>query len=180
MFALNELPNPAALENFFFEAMCRTGWPSSTPRITPSTLLKGWKETTYSTPYGTLYGEHYTLHFSDSWGSDRGVTKITFRNEAGLELLLWFMQYKHGIVFAEDSLPFLMKHLRKTYSEHIFCGGRGKSRTTSDGDELLYHNHYTGTFVNFSGRERVYSRDESDSFTHLEVGNTRYRGGCLY
>lgn len=172
----NELPTPEALEAFFFEGMCATGWSSPTPRITPHPDLIGWKKTVYP----RSFGDGHTLLLTDSWGDGKGLTKIILCLKSihlrDPKILLWVMHYKHGTIFPKDSLPFLTERLHRAYTARRFYGGRGES-VSSSLKQIDYTNRSIGGFHKFSGTE-VMEQWSSTQGRYVVVGDTEYWGGC--
>ena len=167
----DELPRPEALEAFFLEGMCATGWSSPNPEIIPHPNLVGWKQTLYikSLENGQV------LRLIDSWGDGQGFTQITLRVRAR-EILLWIMHYKHGTIFSKDSLPHIMPILDTTYSRRKFHGGRGAPHHTA---RINYWNIYQGGFSQFSGKEELWICAKESVPPSVLAGDTTYWGGCL-
>lgn len=173
----NELPTKRALEAFFFEGMCTSGWASPNPGITPHPDLTGWKRIVYQTPFG-----NDTLSLIDTWGDTQGSTTITLhlRSEHMFvrdpQIPLWIMRYEHPLAFSTQALPDLRKILDQTYNCRRFCGGRGE---TTHGRDVHYWNNWEGGFSQFSGKEDMWVRKDGTS-QHIQAGSTTYWGGCLY
>ncbi len=165
------------VENFFFGAQNKVGWPSDSPDIKPHPLIKDWKVVTYQEEYiDPLHG----LYFTDEWGEKGGRTIISlqyFATHYTETLPLWVMSYQ-GEKYSPSVLPIVRSALSNAYSRKFFFGGRGSRefRMTEGGLELVYCNDYSpsGTFGGFSGNEWV-----EDCGARRNVGGHSYRGGFL-
>lgn len=140
------------LQEFFFEAALATyvGHASKTTiEGLPKSKVYCYERDDY------LYIDTYFTN-----GEQSGGQTIIYIKPEGSPAFVpsWIMQY-HGWCEGDDKnvLNFLKEVLSATYRARKFCGGRGNlfGEVDPSGCCLEYTNNWTGTFDNFSGKERI-------------------------
>lgn len=169
MSELYGLPYPyARCQETFFELMLAGYATDTEPEIiTRFDGDRGTKRNTWNGLGGWLgIDEWRTSPLGD--GSN-GTTSIYYN-----KMLVWEMQY--GGAYPEEVIPFLRRTLAITYTQRVWCGGRGPE-SHHDGP-LSYHNEIEyGDFANFKGEETIFRLDDEKGDT--ELGYHSYRGGFV-
>lgn len=140
----------------FFEAM-RAGYAASVMKTSLPQLI-GSKHIVYSSGEWTVTDTYIVTPLTRKGG---GTTLIAYD-----DVPLWMMQYLGE--YDPAAISFLKEALTHNYLENIFHGGRGPEAFYRNG--WGYSNRVQGTFLEFSGEERVFDP------TGKLMGGHRYQG----
>jgi hypothetical protein len=178
------VPTVAEIMSFFFEASLQ-GYAGGGEFVSVGSVVFPEKEFKVRASYKggyLLYVDRYRV--SGEFSS--GETVIYLQPlRVGSCVPVWYMSY--GGWCAKEKEP-IVAHLKAvlwdTYGLGEFCGGRAMNETSEEtasrADGLIYENNWgLGSFVRFSGRERIFKEHELFARRREEVFWHDYHGLLL-